>query len=102
MPHCNAANDGHKPVFKMQSATKKFYERKVHRMLNQKIKKYMEDRGIKQSFLKERLGMTASTVNALLNGNRGISAEEYFKICAALNVPLDYFSNTAATVDNAQ
>lgn len=51
----------------------------------------MEERGIKQSFLKERLGMTASTVNALLNGNRGISAEEYFKICDALKVPLDYF-----------
>ena len=60
-------------------------------MLNKKIKKYMEERGIKQSFLKEHLGMTASTVNALLNGNRGISAEEYFKICDALKVPLDYF-----------
>lgn len=60
-------------------------------MLNQKIKKFMEERGIKQSFLKKHLGMTASTVNALLNGNRGISAEEYFKICDALGVPLDYF-----------
>ena len=60
-------------------------------MLNQKIKRFMEERGIKQSFLKERLGMTASSVNALLNGNRGRSAEEYFKMCDALNVPLDYF-----------
>lgn len=60
-------------------------------MLNQRIKRFMEERGIKQSFLKEQIGMTASTVNALLNGNRGISAEEYFKICDALNVPLDYF-----------
>lgn len=60
-------------------------------MLNQKIKSYLDERGIKQSFLKERLGMTASVVNALVNGNRGISAEEYFKICDALKVPLDYF-----------
>lgn len=66
-------------------------------MLNVEIRKFMDSRGIKQSFLKERLGMTASTVNALLKGNRGISAEEYFKICDALDVPLDYF-NTAATV----
>ncbi len=51
----------------------------------------MEERGVKQSFLKEQLGMTASTVNALLNGNRGISAEEYFKICDALKVPLEFF-----------
>lgn len=66
-------------------------KKKVIQVLNKKIKKFMEERGIKQSFLKEHLGMTASTVNALLNGNRGISAEEYFKICDALKVPLDYF-----------
>ncbi len=60
-------------------------------MLNRRIKKFMEERGVKQSFLKEQLGMTASTVNALLNGNRGISAEEYFKICDALKVPLEFF-----------
>lgn len=53
----------------------------------------MEERGIKQSFLKDQLEMKASTVNALLNGNRKISAEEYFKICSALKVPLDYFKN---------
>lgn len=74
-------------------------------MLNQRIKKFMEERGIKQSFLKKQLGMKASTVNALLNGNRGISAEEYFKICDALKVPLEYFrtdiiEDTAATVGN--
>lgn len=60
-------------------------------MINKKIKNYMEERGIKQSFLKEPLGMTASTLNALLNGNRKLSAEEYFKICDALGVPLEYF-----------
>ena len=60
-------------------------------VLNRRIKKFMEERGVKQSFLKEQLGMTASTVNALLNGNRGISAEEYFKICDALKVPLEFF-----------
>lgn len=60
-------------------------------MLNKRIKSYMEERGIKQSFLKEPLGMTASTLNALLNGNRKLSAEEYFKICDALDVPLEYF-----------
>lgn len=51
----------------------------------------MEERGIKQSFLKEPLGMTASTLNSLLNGNRKLSAEEYFKICDVLDVPLEYF-----------
>ena len=63
----------------------------IYTMLNKRIKSYMEERGIKQSFLKEPLGMTASTLNALLNGNRKLSAEEYFKICDALDVPLEYF-----------
>lgn len=76
-------------------------------MLNQRIKNFMEERGIKQSFLNKQLNMKSSTVNALLNGNRKISAEEYFKICDALNVPLEYFKadiikNTAATVDNVK
>jgi transcriptional regulator with XRE-family HTH domain len=68
-------------------------------MLNQAIKNFLEERGIKQSFLKKHLGISTSTVNAMLNGNRGISAEEYFKICTALKVPLDYFANAAATAD---
>ncbi|WFD09969.1 helix-turn-helix domain-containing protein [Tepidibacter hydrothermalis] len=62
-------------------------------MLHEKIKAFMKERGIKQSFLKEKLGMTASTCSALLNGNRGISAEEYFKICDSLKVPLNYFKD---------
>lgn len=62
--------------------------------MNQKIKKYLEDHGIKQSFLREKLSISASSCNALLNGNRGISAEEYFKICEALDVPLDYFKDS--------
>lgn len=62
-------------------------------MLNKRIKNYMEIRGIKQSFLKEPLNMTSSTLSALLNGSRKLSAEEYFKICDALAVPLEYFKN---------
>ncbi len=61
-----------------------------------KIKQYLEERGIKQSFLRKKLGMSPSTCNAMLNGNRGISAEEYFKICDALGVPLDYFKEERA------
>lgn len=53
----------------------------------------METRGIKQSFFKEPLNMTSSTLSALLNGSRKLSAEEYFKICDALAVPLEYFKN---------
>lgn len=61
--------------------------------MHDKIKKYLVEHGIKQTFLKDKLGMTASACNAMLNGKRGMSVEEYFKICDALNVPLDYFKD---------
>ena len=61
--------------------------------MNSKIKKYLDENGIKQKFLQQKLGMSVSSCNAMLNGNRGISAEEYFKICEALGVPLDYFKD---------
>ena len=70
--------------------------------MNRAIKQYLEERGIKQSFLGERLGMSPSTVNALINGNRGISAKEYFQICDALNLPLDYFKNATAIAEETK
>ncbi len=56
-----------------------------------KIKLYLEQHGIKQSFLQKKLGISVSSCNALLNGKRGISAEEYFRICDALGLSLNYF-----------
>lgn len=71
--------------------------------VNIKIKRYLEDNGIKQTFLQKHLNMGLSTLNALLNDNRRVTADEYFKICNALNLPLDYFAtDTAATVKSKQ
>lgn len=55
------------------------------------IKKYLEDNGIKQSFVSEQTGIPAPILNMMLNDNRKIEANEYMKICDALGVPLDYF-----------
>lgn len=64
--------------------------------MNLKIKQYLEEHGIKQTFIQKKLGISLSSCNAMLNGNRGMSAEEYFKICDALNVPLEYFKEGTA------
>ncbi|MCL2689199.1 MAG: helix-turn-helix domain-containing protein [Chitinispirillia bacterium] len=56
-----------------------------------KIKEYIKERGIKQTFLQKILGISPSSCSAMLNGKRGISVDEYFMICNVLNVPLDYF-----------
>lgn len=60
-------------------------------MLGLKIKAYMEEKGIKQTFLSEKTGMGLTTINAILNGGRKIEAVEYFEICKALEKPLDFF-----------
>lgn len=59
-------------------------------MLGLKIKAYMDARGIKQTFLADKTGMGLTTINAILNGNRKIEANEYYDICKALDKPLDF------------
>ncbi|MCC8097115.1 MAG: helix-turn-helix domain-containing protein [Eubacterium sp.] len=64
-------------------------------MLGKKIKTFLNQRGIRQNFICEKTGLSAQTVSAMLNGDRKITAEEYFLICEALNVKADFFIETA-------
>ena len=66
-------------------------------MLGLKIKKYMDAKGIKQTFLADKTGMSTQIVNAILNGNRKIEAVEYYSICKALDRPLNYFMEEEKT-----
>lgn len=60
-------------------------------MLGLKIKSYMDEKGIKQVFLSEKTGIKPQIISSILNGARKIEAEEYFKICEALSVELEFF-----------
>lgn len=64
-------------------------------MLGPKIKKYLHDNGIKQSYISEKTNLSIPILNAMLNGNRKITAEEYFLICDALNVNVEFFRKYA-------
>ena len=55
------------------------------------IKKYLEDNGIKQTYVSEKSGIPAPVLNMMLKDNRKIEANEYMKICDAIGVPLDKF-----------
>ena len=55
------------------------------------IKKYLDENGIKQTFVSEKTEIPPSILNMMLNDNRKIEANEYMKICDAIGVPLDYF-----------
>lgn len=55
------------------------------------IKQYLYENGIKQSYLAKKIGMSAPTLSALLNGKRSFEIEEYVSICNALELPFDFF-----------
>lgn len=60
-------------------------------MCAEKIKSYLLDNGISQVFLSNKTKIATTTLNAILNGKRKLLAGEYFLICNALELPLDYF-----------
>ena len=64
-------------------------------MLHEKIKKYLIEHGIKQTFLAQKLGIPDPTLSDMLAGQRKIYADEYYKICNALGVSLTYFFEEA-------
>ena len=68
-------------------------------MLGARIKNYLDDNGIKQSFLAEKLGTFNSTMSDMLNGKRNITAIEYYQICKSLNVPMEKFVEEELTAE---
>ena len=60
-------------------------------MTGRNIKNYLISKGISQTYVANKTGIPISTLNAILNGNRKLLAEEYFVICQALDVPLETF-----------
>lgn len=54
--------------------------------INIKLKKIVEDRGIKQSYICEKTGMTADCVSRILNSTRKVTGEELLDICELLEI----------------
>ena len=64
-------------------------------MLGEKIKQYIANSGYKFGVIAEKAGVSANVFSAMVNGKRKITAEEYFAICKALGVELEYFLKSA-------
>lgn len=60
-------------------------------MLGARIKAYADERGLKYSAIAERANISLNTFSAMINEKRRITAEEYFAICEAFEVPVDFF-----------
>ena len=56
-----------------------------------KIKKYLEENGISQTFLSKKTGIELPKLNLALNGNRRFTFSEYECVCWALGVNTDKF-----------
>lgn len=65
------------------------------------IRQYLEDHGIKQTFVSDQCGWTKQKTNAIVTGKRRITADEYGAICEAVGVPYDYFYNLVAATRNS-
>ena len=52
--------------------------------VGQKIKTYLEDNGITQTFVASKTGIPFQKLNLSLNGNRRLDFNEYELICGAL------------------
>ena len=63
-----------------------------------KIKAYLSDHGITQTFLSKKTGIPMPKLNLSLNGKRKLDYEEYELICGALNVEVGQFL-TARTLN---
>lgn len=60
-------------------------------MIGKKIKIYLENKGIKQKFVADKTGLSESAMSDICNEKRKVDAVEYYLICKALQLPLDYF-----------
>lgn len=66
-------------------------------MFATKIKDYLDEKGITQSFVSEKTGIKPPILSATLKGKRKLLAVEYIKICNALGVSADYFATDQAS-----
>ena len=61
--------------------------------LGTRIKNYLDEKGIKYSFVADRIGLPMNIFSPILHNKRELKATEYFAICRALKVPLEKFAD---------
>lgn len=60
-------------------------------MIGAKIRDYLKENGIKQKYLAEKTGIGSNKISDICIHDRKIECVEYYKICKALGLPLEYF-----------
>lgn len=65
------------------------------------VRKYLDGRGIKQSFLADQCGWSKQKTNRIINGKQKMTVEDMSAVCEALGLPYDYFYNAAKTAQDS-
>ena len=60
-------------------------------MVGERIARYLNENGISKTFLANKVGIPVSQMSVICNHGRRIDCVLYYKICKALNVPLETF-----------
>lgn len=60
-------------------------------MVGKFIGQYLKENGIKQTFVAEKVGIPNSQMSDICTKDRSVDSVLYYKICKALNVPLETF-----------
>ena len=56
-----------------------------------RLKSYLDQNGIKYSFVAEKANIAPPAMSLILAGTRDIKVLDYYRICKALQVPLEKF-----------
>lgn len=60
-------------------------------MIGSKIGNYITKNGHIKADIARKIGMSINAFTSITNEKRKVTAEEYYKICKALELPLDFF-----------
>lgn len=60
-------------------------------MVGRNIGKYLEENGIKQSYLAEKVGVTPAKMSNICKRDKMVDSVTYYRICKVLNVPFERF-----------
>lgn len=59
--------------------------------MHERIKQYLIDHGISQTFVARKIGKNFASFNLIMNGKRKLNADELIAICDVLGVSVDLF-----------
>lgn len=62
-------------------------------MVNERICMAVEDSGLKQNFIAEKVGISEPSLSALLAGKRKVYVDEFFALCQVLHKKPDELYN---------